>query len=503
MRRSDHDRRRAPVKHSVAAAHDQTVRSRHWPISETDPRREVVLVLRNLTRVDAGGRQLGIRVPGGGLRDPLVVVTKTEIHRQAVVDPNVILGEPCEFRQVRFCGCSRGSAAGESLHIPPTGSGRPAAGEVCETREGVTAGEVAGKVVQDSVDIPVAPDLQIVPARDVRQIVRELSALDCRFARAEVIAADDQNRLTAFLDGRLGPRAIGRAGFLVAQELRSELIEHRRSEDRTQGSADGVRLHQRCAGVFEGILLPAIFETFAGEVLLVIANGKPMSGAKLPVGLPEVSVLVEGAIPALRQSIESLNRTLSRGIRRNDSGEVQENQIGDLAALAVVIKEEKTLVLDDRSAHAGAELIEVVRRPGAVVDDVNHVIRVERLVAIKLEGGSVQFVCSRLGHDVDHGAAGAAELRRITVRVDLEFFDGVLTELKRSASGSRSSGGLTEKRIVVVRSIDDETVQCAALSGKTDIAGAHVPSDSGCQQHEIDKVAAVDGQVRDSQVVNG
>ena len=116
-------------------------------------------------------------------------------------------------------------------------------------------------------------------------------------------------------------------------------------------------------------------------------------------------------------------------------------------------------------------------------------------VAVELEGRSAQVVGAGLGDDVDHGAAGAAVLGGERVRVDLEFLHRVLAELVRGTSGAGAADGLAEERVVVVRPVDDQAVERAALTGEADIAGADVARDAGREQREVDEVAAIDGQV--------
>ena len=139
----------------------------------------------------------------------------------------------------------------------------------------------------------------------------------------------------------------------------------------------------------------------------------------------------------------------------------------------------------------------MVGRLRPVVQLVDGVVRVERLVAIELEDRSVQVVGPGLGDDVDHGAAGAAVFRRERVRVDLELLHRVLAELVRRAAGAGSSRRLTKERVVAVGAVDDEAVERAALTGEADVAGADVARDARRQQGEIDEVAAVHGKVLD------
>src|SRR4029453_18795330 len=149
-------------------------------------------------------------------------------------------------------------------------------------------------------------------------------------------------------------------------------------------------------------------------------------------------------------------------------------------------------VAHERPADDAAELIVVIRRLRPVVQFVYRVGRVEILVTVELEDGSVQLVRAGLGHDVDHGPAGAAVLGGERVRVDLELLHRVLTELIWRAAGPGASGSLTEERVVVVGAVDDQAVERAALAREADVAAPDIARDAGCQQREVDEVAAVD-----------
>src|SRR5215475_3002766 len=99
-----------------------------------------------------------------------------------------------------------------------------------------------------------------------------------------------------------------------------------------------------------------------------------MRRTQLPVCLDQERILIESTIPALRQPVQRLNRALSRRIGRHGARQVEKNQIGDLAALPIVVEEKEASVFENRSAHAAAELIEMVWRLRSAVDDVDDVI---------------------------------------------------------------------------------------------------------------------------------
>ena len=67
----------------------------------------------------------------------------------------------------------------------------------------------------------------------------------------------------------------------------------------------------------------------------------------------------------------------------------------------------------------------------------------------------------------------------------------------------RPADGLSEEGVVVVRAINNEGIESAALSGKADVAAAHVEGDAWSEQREIDEVAAVCGEVLNGDIIHG
>src|SRR5262249_24913024 len=114
----------------------------------------------------------------------------------------------------------------------------------------------------------------------------------------------------------------------------------------------------------------------------------------------------------------------------------------------------------------------------------------------------MKLVCTRFRDDVHNCSAGPPIFRGVSVRIDLKLLHRILAELKWCAAGTGSAGSLAEESIVVVRSIDDEAVECPSLSGKTDVSGTNIAGDTWRQQNEIDETAAVHRQIRDSTFVD-
>src|SRR5437660_8955703 len=171
--------------------------------------------------------------------------------------------------------------------------------------------------------------------------------------------------------------------------------------------------------------------------------------------------------------------------------------------MSVVIEEEKEFFTDDRATDISSELVEVIWRFAKAFNFVDGVVGIQAPVAKEFKGRAVEIVGAGLGDDVDHGTARAAECGGIGVGIDLEFLHRVFAELVGSAARSRAADGLSEEGVVVVRAINNEGIESAALSGKADVAAAHVEGDAWSEQREIDEVAAVCGEVLNGDIIHG
>jgi hypothetical protein len=114
----------------------------------------------------------------------------------------------------------------------------------------------------------------------------------------------------------------------------------------------------------------------------------------------------------------------------------------------------------------------------------------------------MEIVGAGFGHHVDHCPAGVSELRGISVGIYLKLLHGVFAELVRSAARSGAADGLAKEGVVVVRAIDDEGIESAALSGKADVATSNVEGHAWSEEHEIDEVAAVSGEVFNGHIIH-
>src|SRR5205085_5329127 len=137
----------------------------------------------------------------------------------------------------------------------------------------------------------VEAELVVAPARDERDVVNRLEALDGGLARAEVVAPDAEFRARAGADDGLGLIRVGLARLLVARELEARLVDHPLRERRGQGAAEGVALNQAVAGVLLGGERAVVLVVHAVEALVVVAQRELVVPVNRDVGLAEEDVL--------------------------------------------------------------------------------------------------------------------------------------------------------------------------------------------------------------------
>ena len=248
--------------------------------------------------------------------------------------------------------------------------------------------------------------------------------------------------------------------------------------------------------MLDRVLNAAVLVADSVELLTVVAHRHVAGRSGLPVRLQEEDVLVQLPVPARRLALELGDSRYRVRIGRRARRDREHHRVRKRIALAVVVGEEKELVLDDRAAQRGPELIEVVRSLRAAVDGVDVVLRVQLLVPIEIETVAVVFIGAGLRHDVDQGAARPPVLRQVAVAVDLELLHGILAELVRRPHAG-AARRLAEKRVVVVGAVHDEAVRRPALAGKAQITAAHVAHDAGCGQREVEEAPAVRREVGD------
>src|SRR4051794_15411467 len=500
MRRADHDRGRAAVEDAVAAANDGAAGGVRRP-RKPKPRRDVVVVLGDFARVDARRGKLRISIANGWLRDFLEVVAQSGVDRQLRIELPFVVYECGVLGHVRIRDRSGRARTGERLEI----AGRFAVLKIGEAVEAVRAEEIAREVVEDLVLIDVESGFDGVAADDVGDRVGDLVASDRRFARAERVTADvdDADRVLVDLRFRIG--AVRFARLAVFRVLAANLVEQRVADDRGVRKREGVGLHERVAGMSERVGEVAVLEIAAGEFLAVVAQREMIVREQLVIGLEQEDVLVLRLLVRRRLREDLLISRLRRGIARNlRRGDAEEDRVVDGVALGVVVGEEEMLLLHDRPAEAEAVLIEVIRTLHARrrLDRVDVVVRVVAAVAQKVERGAVELVRARLGNDVDDAPARAAVLGRVGVGVDLELLHGVLRKLVRRAARAGAAERLAEEGVVIVRAVNDERIQCAALAGEADVAEAYVAHDAGRGQREVDEAPAVGRQVLNRSLAN-
>ena len=494
--RADHDRWRPAVKHAVARARD--VFLSHRAPCDPEPGTKVVGVGRQDAGVDVRRPELRVGVPDLRFREPLDVVTQPRIQGEIGPQPPFVLREPRVLLDIGMRRRTRGTGTRECLHVSacliPVEGG--------EARKRVGAEEVAREVVEDVVELEIESGFHSVcPARP-RDRVGSLPPFDRRLTRAERVASDSEDRRAVLLDEPLRIAAVGFTGLLIACPLEPNLVEERRRDDGSEAGIQRARSHVRVAGVLDRVLRAAVLEILAVEILMVVPQRQAVGRVQLVIGLDEEHVLVLRLVPAAGKRLQLGNGGLRVGIGGCARRQVEEHEIRQRVPLAVIVREEEIAVLAQRSPEQAAELIVVIRRFGSSLQLVDQVDRVQRLVAIELEELAGRRVRARFGHHVDYRTAGPAVLGRVRIRVHLELFHGGRAELVGGAARPGAADRLSEERVVVVGAVDDEAVEGAALAGKADVAGTHVGSDAGCEQREVDEVAAIDREIADGRFVD-
>ncbi len=93
---------------------------------------------------------------------------------------------------------------------------------------------------------------------------------------------------------------------------------------------------------------------------------------------------------------------------------------------ALITEEEEQLVLNNRAADVGAELVLGKGSTSYVALVVEEVVGVQHLVAQELVCRTMEAVRARFCREVDHSTGKPAVFRTQVVGLDLEFLDGVL-----------------------------------------------------------------------------
>ena len=362
---------------------------------------------------------------------------------------------------------------------------RRARNESVVAGELVLAGEQAGKVVFDSLEVEIAAELERMPPLHQRPRHDRLVRIRIRKTRAEVVLPEGN----AVGDDHFGPRRVGLARLFVADEVEAD-VEHRVGADHPR-----IRSRQIVGRdlVVAGVLLrrgcAVALKVLARVVVRVKADAHAVFVRRVPVAFEQVDVVVESD-QIRRQVLLQLSQ------RRASRIDVWRQNLILRIALAVEVGEEEQLVLLDWSADRAAELIEVIRvhrEPGAIIGER---IGVHPLVAVEPEYRTVEVIGPGLGDDVDGSPAGASDFGRVVVGVHLELLDGVLAEGVRTEAGSASR--LSEEEIVGVAAVDQQSIRRATLAGEGQVAAAsRVLHDAWRQRREVDKVASIDGQVGD------
>src|SRR5262249_37941826 len=110
--------------------------------------------------------------------------------------------------------------------------------------------------------------------------------------------------------------------------------------------------------MFKGTAGAAVLLCLSGEALRIVSRGDLIIGVKLVIDLAEINILIEGAVVIADAWLQVIYGRYLIGSGRR--GQSDQHGISGRIPLAVVVEKEEKMVLDDRTAHAAAKLIEVV-----------------------------------------------------------------------------------------------------------------------------------------------
>ena len=152
-------------------------------------------------------------------------------------------------------------------------------------------------------------------------------------------------------------------------------------------------------------------------------------------------------------------------------------------APALVVEEEERFVVNDRPAHAGAELVLAQRRLRA--SEVVRVSRIQFLVAQKLKRCPVPLIRSRLRYNHHLPAGALAEFGSVRVALHIELAYGVHAE-QHPARSSRLHVVL--RRAGKLHAVQQKKILLRPVSGNSEIVsrgGIRYPCSAGFHPGEI------------------
>lgn len=183
--------------------------------------------------------------------------------------------------------------------------------------------------------------------------------MNCGLARTERITANRQ-RLSGETHQSFRIDAVRLARFAVALIAKFRNIHQSRTQRGSELNVETVAIYQRSACVLEDAAGTTILQALTSKSLRIVARGKLIAVAEIPVAFSEIDVLIKSAIVVVDARCKVVHCRSLEGIDR--SGQRDENLIATDIALAVVVEEEKHFVFYDRTSDIAAELVEVVSR---------------------------------------------------------------------------------------------------------------------------------------------
>ena len=287
-------------------------------------------------------------------------------------------------------------------------------------------------------EVQVRSETVGMPPAEPGEVVRDLEALVALEGGKERRAADHAE--ADHLDA--GGRRVGRARAILVAELEAGLVQAPARKHRRELG------HGRMGHVLlEGAGFDRLVGDLGAEPVLpdvaapVVADRQVVRVVQAPVDpgerRPDVVRLEEASL-----------LPLEAGDARRIAGELdRERQVLDLL---VVDRQEMDLVLPDRAAQAGAELVLGEIRGRAS----EGVLGRQALVLEVPEGAAVKLVGPAPGHRVHDPAAGASELGAVAGVRDLELLDRLLAD-RVDDGRALAPANAAEERVVVGSAVHD------------------------------------------------
>ncbi len=160
-----------------------------------------------------------------------------------------------------------------------------------------------------------------------------------------------------------------------------------------------------------------------------------------------------------------------------------ESASGKLRRVISTFPKKKQLVFDNGPADSAARLM----TPFGRIDGGIPVLSFQRSIPKVPIGGTVKLIGPALDHRIDNASHGTAEFGAVSVGLDLEFLDGILTD---AGGYGRTAGSVDTPLLCYVVAILQKLI-AAGDPSKCHLAGRAVGCDARRQQRELIRPPAV------------